>query len=186
MNTKTVGSFIFSPEEGKINSSESMIPICLARYFSELPTWQLQIVLLTVKNILHFAEQESSLPYSQKSALSYIMATPVHLLSYSLFTGHANIRYWASESWDIPSVLMYRTGFWAARLWRFRVGMPGSRHVGFVMDEAVHFRFRCQALHRLFHIHHLPGLVQTNKQTPWPLVRERNIPTKRSPLVDEI
>jgi hypothetical protein len=27
---------------------------------------------------------------------------------------------------------------------------------------------------------------QTNKQTPWPLVRERTIPTERPPLVDEI
>jgi hypothetical protein len=28
--------------------------------------------------------------------------------------------------------------------------------------------------------------TQTNKQTPWPLVRERTIPTERPPLVDEI
>jgi hypothetical protein len=27
---------------------------------------------------------------------------------------------------------------------------------------------------------------QTKKQTPWPLVRERTIPTGRPPLVDEI
>jgi hypothetical protein len=27
---------------------------------------------------------------------------------------------------------------------------------------------------------------QTNKQTPWPLVRKRSIPNDRSPLVDEI
>jgi hypothetical protein len=27
---------------------------------------------------------------------------------------------------------------------------------------------------------------KTNKQTPWPLVRERTIPTDRPPLVDEI
>jgi hypothetical protein len=27
---------------------------------------------------------------------------------------------------------------------------------------------------------------QKNKQTPWPLVRERTIPTDRPPLVDEI
>jgi hypothetical protein len=27
---------------------------------------------------------------------------------------------------------------------------------------------------------------QTNKQTPWTLVRERTIPTERPPLVDEI
>jgi hypothetical protein len=27
---------------------------------------------------------------------------------------------------------------------------------------------------------------QPNKQTPWPLVRERTIPTDRPPLVDEI
>jgi hypothetical protein len=26
---------------------------------------------------------------------------------------------------------------------------------------------------------------KTNKQTPWPLVRERTIPTERPPLVDE-
>jgi hypothetical protein len=29
-------------------------------------------------------------------------------------------------------------------------------------------------------------IKQTNKQTPWPLVRERTIPTDRPPLVDEI
>jgi hypothetical protein len=29
-------------------------------------------------------------------------------------------------------------------------------------------------------------LKQTNKQTPWPLFRERTIPTDRPPLVDEI
>jgi hypothetical protein len=28
--------------------------------------------------------------------------------------------------------------------------------------------------------------TKQNKQTPWPLVRERNIPTDRPPLVDEI
>jgi hypothetical protein len=27
---------------------------------------------------------------------------------------------------------------------------------------------------------------QKQKQTPWPLVRERTIPTERPPLVDEI
>jgi hypothetical protein len=27
---------------------------------------------------------------------------------------------------------------------------------------------------------------EQTKQTPWPLVRERNIPTERPPLVDEI
>jgi hypothetical protein len=27
---------------------------------------------------------------------------------------------------------------------------------------------------------------ETNKQTPWPLVRKRTIPTERPPLVDEI
>jgi hypothetical protein len=34
----------------------------------------------------------------------------------------------------------------------------------------------------------IAGLLtsQTNKQTPWPLVRERTIPTERPPLVDEI
>jgi hypothetical protein len=36
-----------------------------------------------------------------------------------------------------------------------------------------------------------PGLVdpfrnKQTKQTPWPLVRERTIPTERPPLVDEI
>jgi hypothetical protein len=31
-----------------------------------------------------------------------------------------------------------------------------------------------------------PQNKQTNKQTPWPLVRERTIPTDRPPLVDEI
>jgi hypothetical protein len=29
-------------------------------------------------------------------------------------------------------------------------------------------------------------LVTQTKQTPWPLVRERTIPTDRPPLVDEI
>jgi hypothetical protein len=28
--------------------------------------------------------------------------------------------------------------------------------------------------------------VQTKRQTPWPLVRKRTIPTERPPLVDEI
>jgi hypothetical protein len=30
------------------------------------------------------------------------------------------------------------------------------------------------------------GVASTTKQTPWPLVRERTIPTDRPPLVDEI
>jgi hypothetical protein len=30
------------------------------------------------------------------------------------------------------------------------------------------------------------GLLALIKQTPWPLVRERTIPTERPPLVDEI
>jgi hypothetical protein len=37
--------------------------------------------------------------------------------------------------------------------------------------------------------HILQGYVatlQTNKQTPWPLVRKRTIPTERPPLVGEI
>jgi hypothetical protein len=29
-------------------------------------------------------------------------------------------------------------------------------------------------------------ILTKNKQTPWPLVRERTIPTDRPPLVDEI
>jgi hypothetical protein len=35
---------------------------------------------------------------------------------------------------------------------------------------------------------HKPSLKlkQKTKQTPWPLVRERTIPTERPPLVDEI
>jgi hypothetical protein len=40
---------------------------------------------------------------------------------------------------------------------------------------------------------HVPGsrkvsevIKKKNKQTPWPLVRERTIPTERPPLVDEI
>jgi hypothetical protein len=28
--------------------------------------------------------------------------------------------------------------------------------------------------------------VKANKQTPWPLVRQRTIPTERPPIVDEI
>jgi hypothetical protein len=31
-----------------------------------------------------------------------------------------------------------------------------------------------------------PMVLQTTKYTPWPLVRERTIPTERPPLVDEI
>jgi hypothetical protein len=31
-----------------------------------------------------------------------------------------------------------------------------------------------------------PQNKQKTKQTPWPLVRERTIPTDRPPLVDEI
>jgi hypothetical protein len=30
------------------------------------------------------------------------------------------------------------------------------------------------------------SFIKKNKQTPWPLVRERTIPTDRQPLVDEI
>jgi hypothetical protein len=30
------------------------------------------------------------------------------------------------------------------------------------------------------------NILQTNKQTPWPLVHERTIPTGQPPLVDEI
>jgi hypothetical protein len=37
---------------------------------------------------------------------------------------------------------------------------------------------------REFRCHHSDQ--QTNKQTPWPLVRERTIPTNRPPLLDEI
>jgi hypothetical protein len=33
---------------------------------------------------------------------------------------------------------------------------------------------------------HADDSIQTNKQTPWPLVRKRTIPTERPPLVDEI
>jgi hypothetical protein len=36
----------------------------------------------------------------------------------------------------------------------------------------------------LFHSGHMP--INKKKQTPWPLVRERTIPTDRLPLVDEI
>jgi hypothetical protein len=32
----------------------------------------------------------------------------------------------------------------------------------------------------------VPNRYQHLKQTPWPLVRERNIPTEQPPLVDEI
>jgi hypothetical protein len=35
-------------------------------------------------------------------------------------------------------------------------------------------------------IEYLKTNKQTNKQTPWPLVRERTIPTERPTLVDEI
>jgi hypothetical protein len=44
---------------------------------------------------------------------------------------------------------------------------PGSDYVEFVMDKSAlvlvfseYFCFPCQALHRLLHIHHYPGLVQ--------------------------
>jgi hypothetical protein len=42
-------------------------------------------------------------------------------------------------------------------------------------------------LHRGFHDDGIGDykILQT-KQTPWPLVRERTIPTKRPPLVDEM
>jgi uncharacterized protein YeeX (DUF496 family) len=36
------------------------------------------------------------------------------------------------------------------------------------------------------HINIEVSRLLTNKQTPWPLVRERTIPTERPPLVDEI
>jgi hypothetical protein len=32
----------------------------------------------------------------------------------------------------------------------------------------------------------IPHKNNTKKETPWPLVRERTIPTERQPLVDEI
>jgi hypothetical protein len=35
-------------------------------------------------------------------------------------------------------------------------------------------------------INNSPIITQKTKQTPWPLVRERTIPTERPPLVDEI
>jgi hypothetical protein len=43
------------------------------------------------------------------------------------------------------------------------------------------------ALRHLAHLLALSGTAsKTNKQTPWPLVRERTILTERPPLVDEI
>jgi hypothetical protein len=41
--------------------------------------------------------------------------------------------------------------------------------------------FGVQALYHTLNKHN-----NNNKQTPWPLVRERTIPTERPPLVDEI
>jgi hypothetical protein len=41
----------------------------------------------------------------------------------------------------------------------------------------------------ILHIHrrgNLRSYTKKNKQTPWPLVRERTLPTERPPLVDEI
>jgi hypothetical protein len=35
-------------------------------------------------------------------------------------------------------------------------------------------------------LHAQNGADMQNKQTPWPLVRERTIPTEKPPLVDEI
>jgi hypothetical protein len=53
------------------------------------------------------------------------------------------------------------------------------------IDDLVHFDFMdppggCSSFVKQYR--------QTNKkqQTPWPLVRERTIPTERPPLVDEI
>jgi hypothetical protein len=37
-----------------------------------------------------------------------------------------------------------------------------------------------------FHSFALPSHTKKQKQTPWPLVRQQNIPTERPPLVDEI
>jgi hypothetical protein len=41
-------------------------------------------------------------------------------------------------------------------------------------------------LNRIDHDRKIRSRKQRTKQTPWPLVRERTIPTERPPLVDEI
>jgi hypothetical protein len=40
--------------------------------------------------------------------------------------------------------------------------------------------------HRKTHEHNMVSKLAKQKQTPWPLVRKRTIPTERPPLVDEI
>jgi hypothetical protein len=49
-------------------------------------------------------------------------------------------------------------------------------------NRPIHFRSNS----RLAFPHQHNEGIQTNKQTPWPLVRERTIPTERPPLIDEI
>jgi hypothetical protein len=45
---------------------------------------------------------------------------------------------------------------------------------------------RAETILPLINIYNSLYYLQTNKQSPWPLVRERTIPTERPPPVDEI
>jgi hypothetical protein len=56
-----------------------------------------------------------------------------------------------------------------------------SNRRGNLKSYVLSFSSECSAPHVIYHIK-----VQKNKQIPWPLVRERTIPTERPPLVDEI
>jgi hypothetical protein len=51
--------------------------------------------------------------------------------------------------------------------------------------NSIHFRHEEILFRQLRQTVHLQDKKQT-KQTPWPLVRERTIPTDRPPLIDEI
>jgi hypothetical protein len=57
-----------------------------------------------------------------------------------------------------------------------------------LQDDLLSMKFTrlLQLQQLLMNKHPLITNKQTNKQTPWPLVRERTIPTERPPLVDEI
>jgi hypothetical protein len=63
-----------------------------------------------------------------------------------------------------------------------------SYALGFEYGNLVHAK---ECLEEIFHKETFIGLRSTtlkneNKQTPWPLVRKRTIPTKRPPFVEEI
>jgi hypothetical protein len=72
------------------------------------------------------------------------------------------------------------------------LALPFHRNV--THTDASHFRYIDNRWYRIrtfdmmrFRVSiYLKVLNKSNKQTPWPLVRERTIPTDRPPLVDEI